>query len=176
LRRALELIDLFALGGFRDKLVRELSTGTRRIVDIACVLTQGPSVVMLDEPSSGIAQREAEALGPLLRQVRDGTGCALLLIEHDMPLLLGLAERVYALETGRVIAEGGPGEVVHHPEVILSYLGADPAAIRRSGAVEGGVARPTKRSSRATGRAPARTRKVPAKAPAKRVAGRKRNP
>jgi len=131
--RALELIELFGLGPFGNKLIRELSTGTRRIVDLACVLAQAPSVVLLDEPSSGIAQREAEALGPLLRGLRDRTGCALLLVEHDMPLLLGLAERVYALETGTVIAVGAPGDVVHHPEVIRSYLGGDPAAIARSG-------------------------------------------
>ena len=58
-----ELIELLGLGAYRDKFVRELSTGTRRIVDLACVLAQGPSVLLLDEPSSGIAQREAEALG-----------------------------------------------------------------------------------------------------------------
>ena len=130
---ALQMVDLMGLGGFRDKLIKELSTGTRRIVDLACMLIQSPSVVLLDEPSSGIAQREAEALGPLLKRVRDHLGCALLLIEHDMPLLLGLAERVFALETGKVIAVGSPDEVVRHPEVVRSYLGDDPDAIRRSG-------------------------------------------
>src|SRR5205807_2329844 len=115
------------------KLVRELSTGTRRIVDLGCLLVQRPAVVLFDEPSSGIAQREAEALGPLLLAIRERTGAALVVIEHDMPLLFGIAERVYALETGRVIAEGRPDEVVHHPEVVRSYLGDDLAAINRSG-------------------------------------------
>jgi ABC-type branched-subunit amino acid transport system ATPase component len=132
---ARQMVDLMGLGGFRHKLIKELSTGTRRIVDLACVLIQSPSVVLLDEPSSGIAQREAEALGPLLKRLRDHLGCALVLIEHDMPLLLGLAERVFALETGRVIAIGSPDEVVRHPEVVRSYLGDDPDAIRRSGAL-----------------------------------------
>lgn len=132
---ALQMVDLMGLGGFRDKLIKELSTGTRRIVDLACVLIQSPSVVLLDEPSSGIAQREAEALDPLLRRLRDHLGCALILIEHDMPLLLGLAERVVALETGKVIAIGPPEEVVRHPEVVRSYLGDDPDAISRSGAL-----------------------------------------
>jgi len=171
--RALELVELFGLGGFRDKLIRELSTGTRRIVDLACVVAQGPSVVMLDEPSSGIAQRETEALGPLLRRIRDRTGCAMLLIEHDMPLLLGLAERVYALETGRVIAVGRPQDVVRDPEVVRSYLGADAAAINRSGALPGRAAdEPVAKKAVAKKRS---ARKPAAKKPAvkKRAASRK---
>ena len=132
-RLALEQVESLGLEGYRDKLVGELSTGTRRIVDLAGLLLQRPKVVLLDEPSSGIAQREVEALRPLLLDVRTRTGCAMVLIEHDMPLLLGLADRVYALETGRVVTSGQPDEVVHHPEVVRSYLGADPAAIARSG-------------------------------------------
>ena len=73
-RLAAQLIEVMGLGPYRDKLIRELSTGTRRIVDLACVLIQRPSVVLLDEPSSGIAQREAEALGPLLVSLRDRFG------------------------------------------------------------------------------------------------------
>ncbi len=130
-----ELVASFGLAAYRDKLVGELSTGTRRVVDLACLFLARPKVVLLDEPSSGIAQREAEALAPLLRRVRDELGCALVLIEHDMPLVLGLAERLYALETGRVIAQGRPEHVVADPEVIRSYLGDDPSAINRSGAV-----------------------------------------
>jgi ABC-type branched-subunit amino acid transport system ATPase component len=129
---ALQLVDLMGLGPYRDKLIKELSTGTRRIVDLACVLIQRPKVVLLDEPSSGIAQRETEALAPLLKDLREKIGCAMVLIEHDMPLLLGVAERVYALETGRVIAVGKPNDVVKHPEVVRSYLGDDPVAIGRS--------------------------------------------
>ena len=130
---ALEMVDVMGLGAFRDKLIKELSTGTRRIVDLACISIQGPAVVLLDEPSSGIAQREAEALAPLLRRLRDRLGCAMVLIEHDMPLLLDLATRVYALETGRVIAVGAPDAVVRDPRVVRSYLGDDPSAIGRSG-------------------------------------------
>jgi ABC-type branched-subunit amino acid transport system ATPase component len=130
---ALDLIDAMGLGAYRDKFVKELSTGTRRIVDIAGVVIQRPAVVLLDEPSSGIAQRETEALGPLLVSLRDRIGCALVVIEHDMPLLLSIAQRVYALETGKVIATGAPNAVVRHPEVVRSYLGDDPRAIARSG-------------------------------------------
>jgi ABC-type branched-subunit amino acid transport system ATPase component len=128
------LIAQFGLGAFRHKLVRELSTGTRRIVDLACVVARQPRVVLLDEPSSGIAQRETEALGPFLHSIRDSTGCALVIVEHDMPLLLGIADRMYALETGTVVTSGAPGDVVRHPEVVRSYLGGDLTAINRSGA------------------------------------------
>jgi branched-chain amino acid transport system ATP-binding protein len=133
MRLALEMVELLGLGGYRDKLIKELSTGTRRIVDLGCVLIRRPSVVLFDEPSSGIAQKEAEALGPLLASVRDRLGCAIVLIEHDMPVLLGVAERLYALETGRVVASGAPQDVIAHPEVVRSYLGDEPSAIKRSG-------------------------------------------
>jgi branched-chain amino acid transport system ATP-binding protein len=133
-----ELIELLALGAYRDKFVRELSTGTRRVVDLACVLAQGPSVLLLDEPSSGIAQREAEALAPMLRRVRDTLGASLLVIEHDLPLLGSISDRMIALDLGRVVAEGTPAEVIEHPAVVASYLGTDEAAITRSGAPTAG--------------------------------------
>jgi len=129
-----DLVDMLGLGSYRDKFVRELSTGTRRIVDLACVLAQGPKVVLLDEPSSGIAQREAEALGPVLRRVREELGASLLVIEHDLPLLLSIADRMIALDLGRLVVDGDPQEVIDHPTVVESYLGTDAAAIARSGA------------------------------------------
>ena len=131
--RADELVELMGLNAFREKLTGELSTGTRRIVDLACVLAQQPQVLMLDEPSGGVAQRETEALGPLLLRVRERTGCSILVIEHDMPLLSAICDRMVALELGGVIAEGKPQEVLEHPRVIESYLGTDEAAIARSG-------------------------------------------
>jgi ABC-type branched-subunit amino acid transport system ATPase component/MFS family permease len=129
-----ELIELMRLGAFRDKFVHELSTGSRRIVDLACVLAHSPQVLLLDEPSSGIAQREAEALAPLLLEIRDTLGASLLVIEHDLPLLASVADRVIALDLGVVIAEGPPDEVVHDPAVVASYLGTSESTIARSGA------------------------------------------
>ena len=122
------------LGAFREKLTGELSTGSRRIVDLACILAQEPSVLMLDEPSGGVAQKETEALAPLLLRVRDHTGCSILVIEHDMPLLRTICDRMVAFELGGVIAEGTPGYVLEHPKVIESYLGTDETTINRSGA------------------------------------------
>jgi branched-chain amino acid transport system ATP-binding protein len=131
--RVEELLAMLGIVDFRDKLVRELSTGSRRIVDLACILAHGPSVLLLDEPSSGIAQREAEALGPLLLRIRERTGATLLVIEHDVPLLLGIADRVVALDLGEIVAEGTPDEVVHDERVVQSYLGTTGTAIARSG-------------------------------------------
>jgi branched-chain amino acid transport system ATP-binding protein len=129
-----ELVELMGLGAFREKLTGELSTGSRRIVDLACILAQEPKVLLLDEPSGGVAQKETEALGPLLQRVREHTGCSILVIEHDMPLLRTVCDRMVALELGAVIAEGTPVEVLEHPRVIESYLGTDESTINRSGA------------------------------------------
>jgi ABC-type branched-subunit amino acid transport system ATPase component len=137
--KADDVVELMGLARYAGKFVRELSTGTRRVVDLGCLLLQQPRVILFDEPSSGIAQREAEALGPLLQRIREQTGAALLVIEHDMPLLLGISDRLYALETGTVVVEGAPADVVRDERVVASYLGDDRAAIHRSGTAVVGV-------------------------------------
>jgi ABC-type branched-subunit amino acid transport system ATPase component/MFS family permease len=127
------LIELMHLGAFADKFVGELSTGSRRVVDIACSMAHDPKVLLLDEPSSGIAQRETEALGPLLLDLRDKTGAAMIVVEHDMPLITSISDELVALELGTVIAQGAPDDVVNHPRVVESYLGGNDAVINRSG-------------------------------------------
>jgi branched-chain amino acid transport system ATP-binding protein len=134
-RRVDELVELLHLGPCRAKFVRELSTGSRRVVDLACVVAHRPQVVLLDEPSSGIAQRESEALAPLLLRLRDELGCSLVVVEHDMPLVSAVAGRLVALDLGRVIADGPPDDVLHHPDVVSSYLGDTGIAVARSGAL-----------------------------------------
>jgi branched-chain amino acid transport system ATP-binding protein len=129
-----ELIELMGLVAFSQKLTAELSTGSRRIVDLACILAQDPKLLLLDEPSGGVAQKETEALGPLLLRIRERTGCSMMIIEHDMPMVSAVCDRLVALELGGVIAEGPPPDVLAHPAVIASYLGTDEAAINRSGA------------------------------------------
>ncbi len=133
--RAERLIDLLELGSYRDKFVRELSTGLRRVVDLACVLATEPKVLLLDEPSSGIAQAEAEGLAPLLRRVRFETGCSILIVEHDMPLISAVADELVALERGRVLLRGTPEAVLNDEQVIESYLGGAEAAVKRSGSL-----------------------------------------
>jgi branched-chain amino acid transport system ATP-binding protein len=127
-----ELIELMNLGAYRTSFIRELSTGTRRVVDLACLVAHRPTVILLDEPSSGIAQREVEALAPLLLRLRAEMGSALVVIEHDMPLISSISDRLLALDQGRIIVTGTPTEVLLHPEVIESYLGTDPTALARS--------------------------------------------
>ncbi len=134
-RRVDELLDEQGLAQVRDRFVSELSTGTRRIVELACIVGHRPSVLLLDEPSSGLAQRESEALGPQLLGLRDRTGAAFVIIEHDVPLVRSIADRLICLHLGEVIAEGTPAEVLSHPAVLSSYLGEDDVAISRSGAV-----------------------------------------
>jgi ABC-type branched-subunit amino acid transport system ATPase component len=92
-----------------------------------------PRLLLLDEPTAGVAQREAEAFGPLVRRIREDLDCAILVIEHDMPILMRLCDRVYAMDEGAVIAVGTPEEIRENPAVIASYLGTDPAAVTRSG-------------------------------------------
>ena len=138
-----ELLALLGLAGYRHHRIADLSTGTRRIVELACVLAQDPAVLLLDEPSAGVAQRETEALAPLLRRVRAATGCSLVIIEHDMGLISAVCDELVALQFGSVIARGTPAAVLAHPRVISSYLGSDdvssgdtpgpPGSISRSG-------------------------------------------
>jgi ABC-type branched-subunit amino acid transport system ATPase component/predicted MFS family arabinose efflux permease len=131
--RVEELIEMMGVGAFADKLVGELSTGSRRIVDLACILAHEPDVLLFDEPSSGIAQRETEALGPLLLRIRETSGASLIVIEHDMPLITSISDRMLALDLGRTVVEGDPDEVVQHPQVVASYLGTTDEVINRSG-------------------------------------------
>ena len=115
--------------------IADLSTGTRRIVELAGLLALDARLLCLDEPTAGVAQRETEAFGPLIQEIRRELSASMLVIEHDMPLIMSISDRVYCLELGHVICEGAPSEVRNDPAVIASYLGTDERAIARSGAV-----------------------------------------
>jgi ABC-type branched-subunit amino acid transport system ATPase component/ABC-type branched-subunit amino acid transport system permease subunit len=142
-QEAAELIDFLGLGRYVDTFVNELSTGTRRIVELAGLLALDAHVLCLDEPTAGLAQRETEAFGPLIRSIQRELNATMVVIEHDMGLIMSLSDRVYCLEDGLVISEGTPDEVRRDPAVIASYLGTDRRAIERSGTLTSGtVSRP----------------------------------
>jgi branched-chain amino acid transport system ATP-binding protein len=134
MQRVDELLDLFGLDRYAEKLVSELSTGSRRLVDLAAVVAHQPSVVLLDEPSSGVAQREVEAMVGLLRTVRDRLDATLLVVEHDIAFIADLADRLVAMDRGTVLTGGSPRDVLASPVVVEAFLGSDPLALSRSGA------------------------------------------
>lgn len=131
-RKVDELLERLDLGRFETSFISELSTGTRRIVELACTLAHRPSVLLLDEPTSGLAQPESEALAQLLLQLRDDTDMTMLVVEHDIPVVSSISDRLVCMHMGTVIADGAPSKVLADPLVISSYLGEDETAIKRS--------------------------------------------
>jgi ABC-type branched-subunit amino acid transport system ATPase component/ABC-type branched-subunit amino acid transport system permease subunit len=127
---AAAVIDRFGLAAWADVPADRLSTGVRHICEIAALVAARPDLLILDEPTSGVAQRETEAFGPLIRRAAEEVGCAVLVVEHDMRLLMSLADRVYCLERGQVIAEGSPAALQRDPAVLASYLGGAPSRRR----------------------------------------------
>jgi branched-chain amino acid transport system ATP-binding protein len=138
--RVEELVELFGLGRFADKFVSELSTGTRRLVDLAAVVAHAPTVVLLDEPSSGVAQREVEAMGELLKNVRRRLDATLVVVEHDIAFVAELSDRLVALDRGRVLAEGVPADVLARADVVEAFLGNNPSTWAPAGETAPAVA------------------------------------
>ena len=130
-----DLLGFMGLTSYRTSQIQQLSTGTRRITEIACLVALQPTLLLLDEPSSGIAQRETEALGQLLVDLKEQLKLSLLIIEHDIPMVMRLSDRIVAMADGTVIAQGTPDEVRNDPVVVESYLGGDVEAIERSDSV-----------------------------------------
>jgi len=117
------VIDRLGLNDYAKKNASDLSYGTLRLTELATILALEPELILLDEPSSGIAQKETEALGPLLLELREELNATFLLIEHDMPLIMGISDTIFALASGEVLTSGPPEDVQNNPEVVESYLG-----------------------------------------------------
>ncbi len=139
-RKAVDgVIASFGLERFRYHQTRHLSTGTRRVVDLASIVLAQPRLLLLDEPTAGIAQREAEAFIPLLRRLQEVTGATVLIVEHDVPLVFELCSTVVVMQTGQVVASGPPEVVRGDPRALEAYLGASDEALRASGPLQGAV-------------------------------------
>jgi ABC-type branched-subunit amino acid transport system ATPase component len=126
--RVARILALLGVVNFADRFATQLSTGSRRLVELGCLLAQEPAVLLLDEPAAGLARAEAELMSPLLKRIRAVTGGALVIVEHDVGLLRRTCDRIVALESGRVIVDGPPDEVLADPTVIASYLGTAQAS------------------------------------------------
>jgi len=123
LARARTLLEDNGLGHYADAPIRALSTGVRRIVDLACVSGRQPHLVLLDEPAAGIAGAELDGLAARILALRDATGAAIVVVEHDLELIAAVSDRLIAMAAGRVLAEGPPQAVLTNPDVEASYLG-----------------------------------------------------
>ena len=122
-RDAEEILEFLGLLEVRDEVAANLPYGTLKLVDLAMTLATDPEMLLLDEPSSGMSPDEAHRLGDTLRFLRDTLGLTILMIEHHVPLVVGVCDYVYVLNFGKILTKGKPEEVQRHPEVVAAYLG-----------------------------------------------------
>jgi branched-chain amino acid transport system ATP-binding protein len=116
------LLERLGLSDLRDATVDALPTGTQRLVELARALAGAPRLLLLDEVASGLSGYEAETMAALLRELA-ADGLSVLMVEHDMPFIMGLCDRVAMLDHGAMVINGAPGEVQADPRVQEAYLG-----------------------------------------------------
>jgi branched-chain amino acid transport system ATP-binding protein len=123
-RRVEQVIEFLDLEPYRDKLISGLPYGVRKVIELARALSSEPKLILLDEPSSGLNVEETDDMSFWIRDMKSELGITVVMVEHDMTLVNRVSDRVIALNYGRVLAMGTPGEVQRHPDVVAAYLGA----------------------------------------------------
>jgi len=121
--KAMEILDIFELADQAEVIAGNLPYGAQRRLEIARALATEPKLLLLDEPAAGMNPQETDELMSMIRFVRDHFKIAVLLIEHDMKLVMGICERITVLNYGMMLAEGTPAEIQANPQVIKAYLG-----------------------------------------------------